>query len=252
MQNYRETGEPYVNQFRDGVEQVDTLVERLHAEGKLPERFPQEQSVRSGILIVPEPVVLREGFTVKEKRVIEDKGGLIYLPTVLTMDAQREAQRAKHKPSFWFVTPADERLVAAPSRQVEVAIFPVPADSFVPGSFRRNLATQERMAAEDARRLGLPNVTQVISDKASTLTNVVFQHLDRTGKWLLGRKHAKAQGLDWVYASTKNPTNSSGSTVTIVGYVESDSGVDVAGWFHDIGHGHIGALRMAVPVVESK
>lgn len=243
---YEALGKPHQSTWPVGVERMNDLARQLVAEGHLPQDFSSlTQSEKPN---VPEPFVLRERFTPEEKQDIEAKGGLIYLPTGLTIRAQRKAQNAKNKPSFYLTSETD-RLLAVPSRQIEVAIFPAPEDFFVPGSFNQNVATQESMAAEDAKRLGLPNVTQIVPNEASTLTEVVFQHVDATGKWLLGLEYAAAQDLRDVYARTKNPTNSTGSRVTVVGYAGPELGMRVGGWWHrDRGNHRVGAVRMVVPI----
>ncbi len=199
--------------------------------------------------VIAERIALRDKFTDEERKAIEDAHGVIYTPTGLSLDAQRSARAAKNKPSF----PNDfswggERLTARPSRQVEMAIFPDPKEFFAPGSFGRDTKTQEGILAEDAKRLGLPNITQILPDEASTFADIVFQHEDATGKWLFGPEYAKAQNLDWVYGRTNNPTNQFGSGVAFVGGAGSDSGVRVSYWLRDFGNGRIGAVRLVVPV----
>lgn len=244
---YEAVGRSYENTWPKGIKRMNDLAKQLVKEGDLPQDFTS--GVRSEKISSPEPIVLRERFTPQERKVIEDAHGVIYTPTGLSLDAQKSARAAKNKPSFPYdLSWGGERLTAVASRQVEMAVFPDPQEFFVPGSFGNSTATQERMAAEDAKRLGLPNVTQILPDEASTFTDIVFQHEDATDKWLFGPEYAKAQNLDWVYGRTKNPTNSSGSNVASVGYAGADGGVSVDDSGRDIGHHGVGAVRLVVPL----
>ena len=250
------------------------LVERLDAVGRLPENQdptkqfaisiarralldakvtdpgPESTVDRLPFSTKPEVVLLnfREKFTAKERKAIEAKGGLVYTSTGLTILAQGESQARKGKPSFRYITEGGDQLLRAPSMKTQIAIFPVPSESFVPGSFGKDLPIQERMAAEDAKRLGLPNVTQIIPNEASTLTGIVFQHLEATDEWLFGQEYANAQDLDYVYARTKNPTNSSGSNVAGVGSARPVHGVYVDDFPRDHGRRNLGAFRLVVPI----
>lgn len=195
-----------------------------------------------------EQLVFRKKFTPEEKTSIDAQGGLIYALTGLTIHAQIEAQRAKNKPSLIYLCPEEDGLLAVPSRQIEVAIFPAPAEFFVPGSFNQNVAIQERMAAEDAKSLGLPNVTQIVPNETSTLTEVIFQHLKATGKWLFGQEYAAAQGLNYVFARTKNPKNYAGSYGANVGMSSPENGVAVFDLDRGDNYPTVGAVRMVVPI----
>jgi len=71
---------------------------------------------------------------------------------------------------------------------------------------------QERLVEEDGealrKRLGLNNITGIIPGEASTVTELVFQHVDRTGEWLLGDLYSRnipERGYQFkVYVRTKN------------------------------------------------
>lgn len=215
-----------------------------------PEHF--SDGSKSQETTVTEQLVLRERFTDEEKEALRNDGAVIYLLHGETILSQKESQRAKGKPSFGYVVDAGERLLALPSRKIEVAIYPDPEKFFVPGSFNKSVKKQEEKVMQDARelrlRLNLSAVTEIIPDEAATLSEIGFQHLDATGVWLFGKEYAVAQGLDWVYGRTKNPTNASGSIVAYVGNAYPDSGLDVGGWRRDDGLHSVGALRLVVPI----
>lgn len=201
---------------------------------------------------IVEALTLRERFTDAEREALIADGALVYTPTGETITAQRESQAKKGKPAFRYVVEAGERVLAVPSRQVEVAIYPAPDRFFVPGSFNKNVKQQDELVAQDAadlrKGLGLEGVDELIPNEASTLTAITFQHLDATGKWLFGQEYAAAQGLSYVYGRTKNPTNSAGSFVAFVGGANPGYGVSVDGWRRDDGVHCVGAVRMVVPI----
>lgn len=238
-------------EFSAGAKLVDNFVDSLEKQGLLPKKLPEQ--VRPKLAEKPqettvaEQLILRERFTEEEKEALRNNGAVIYTLGGETILSQKEAQRAKRKPSFVYVVNAGERLLAVPAKQCQVAIFPAPEEFFVPCSFSKDTQTQERLAAEDAKRLGLESVTQIIPDEAATLTEITFQHQDATGVWLFGKEYAAAQGLDWVHGRTKNPTNSSGSGVAGVGDADPDDGLIVGGWIRGDGHLLVGAVRLVVP-----
>jgi hypothetical protein len=201
-----------------------------------------------------EQLTLREKFTDAEREALIADGAFIYFPLGETIPAQREAQAKKGNPAFRYVIEAGDRLLAVPSRQVEVAIYPAPERFFVPGSFNKNVELQEKLVAKDAedlrKRLGLEGISEIIPDEAATLSDITFQHLDATGKWLFGQEYAEVQGLSWVCVCgrTKNPTNSSGSCVAGVGGADPGHGLDVSDWYRDGDHDGLGAIRLVVPI----
>jgi len=231
-------------QFADGAEIVASVVKTLRKQGRLPDKLPEQPQETT----VAEQLVIRERFTEEEKEALRNNGAVIYTLRGETIQSQKEAQNAKGKPSFGDIIDAGKRLLAVPAKQCQVAIFPTPDEFFVPGSFNKNTQTQERLAAEDAKRLGLESVTQIIPDTAATLTEITFQHLDATGGWLFGEEYAAACGLEWVYGRTKNPTNSSGSHVAYVGDARPVSGLGVHDWHRGRGRRYVGAVRLVVPI----
>jgi hypothetical protein len=198
-----------------------------------------------------ERLVIRDRFTDEEKKILLEDSAEIYLPTGLTILAQIDAQRVKGKPSFWRLIDGGNKLVNAHSRKIEVAIYPDPNKFFVPDSFSKNLKTQEEKIAKDAQtlrdRLKLQGVTEIIPDRASTLTEVVFQHLDKTGVWLLGGDYAAVHGLDFVNARTKNSTRFI-TDVAHVGIAHPDGGLYVSDMRVNRGFYTVGVARMVVPI----
>ena len=196
--------------------------------------------------------VLRERFTDAEKEALIADGALIYTPLGESINTQKYSRAEEEKPSFAYITSNENRLIAVPSKKIEIAIYPDPEEAFVPGSFSQRLANQEQIVADDAAvlrvRLGQEGLGQIIPDEASTVTDIVFQHEEATGQWLLGSEHAAAQGLNYVYTRTKNPVHSPGSLVAIVGFAEPVNGVYVHNWLRDLGNRYIGVLRMVVPI----
>lgn len=215
-----------------------------------PEHF--SDGSKSQETTVTEQLVLGERFTDEEKEALRTDGAVIYLLHGETILSQKESQRAKGKPSFGYVVDAGERLLVLPSRKIELAIYPDPEKFFVPQSFNKSVKKQEEVVAQDARdlreRLNLTGISEIIPDEAATLSEIVFQHLDATGVWLFGKEYAAAQGLDWVYGRTKNPTNASGSHVASVGDADPDDGLGVDGWLRGDGRHRVGALRLVVPI----
>lgn len=200
---------------------------------------------------VPEKPIEIQRFNDEEKQALIGDGAIVYELVGETINSQKISQKAKEKPSFWFVTSGSERLVGRPSRLSEVAIYPDPERFFIENSGSKNLTDQEELAEKDGEslrnRLGLQGITVVVPDEASTLTEVTFKHLDETGDWLFGQKYAQAHDLDWIYGRTKNPTNANGSGVAYVGYVVVGDGLDVSSWYADLGTRYVWAVRLVVP-----
>lgn len=203
-----------------------------------------------------EQLVLRPRFSDLERNRLLDDCASIYLLSGTTIPQQREAQSSQSKPSFWYITDGGESLLVLPSLQIEIAIFPDPERFFAPGSFGKNTARQEQIVREDAQRelqarLGLPGVTQIVPDEAATFTDLTFQHLGATGRWLFGSEYAQVYGLSWVYGRTKNRTNRSGSLVAVVGGALPGIGLEVVGWDRGDDGDRVGGVRLVVPF-ESK
>ncbi|KKQ95123.1 MAG: hypothetical protein A3C27_00750 [Candidatus Levybacteria bacterium RIFCSPHIGHO2_02_FULL_39_36] len=201
---------------------------------------------------VIEQLTIRESFTDVEREALIADGALIYTPLGETITAQKDSRAKKGKPSFAYLTTSENRLVAVPSRKVEIAIYPAPERAFVPDSFSKGVEGQDKAVAVDAvelrQRLGQEGLGQIIPGEASTVTDIVFQHEEATGQWLLGSEYAAAQGLNYVYTRTKNPTNSTGSDVAYVGDAGPGYGVFVDHWGRGSGRRDIGVLRMVVPI----
>src|SRR3990167_6181704 len=183
---------------------------------------------------VIEQLTIRESFTDVEREALIADGALIYTPLGETITAQKDSSAKKGKPSFAYLTTSENRLVAVPSRKVEIAIYPAPERAFVPDSFSKDVMGQDKAVAVDAVELR-QGLGQIIPDEASTVTDIVFRHEEATGKWLLGSEYAAAQGLNYVYTRTKNPVNSSGSLVALVGGAEPVGWVHVRHWLRDNG-----------------
>ena len=199
-----------------------------------------------------EQLILRESFTQEEKEALINDGAVIFELQEETISSQIEAQKAKSKPLFGYMVDAGEMLTAKPSRRIQVAVYPDPDKFFVPNSFDKSVTKQEERVAQDAQdlrqRLNLSQVTEIIPGEAATLTEIVFKHWDATDELLFGKKYATAQGLDLVYGRTKNPTNSSGSDVALVGDADPARGLDVDGWARDGGNHALWAVRLVVPI----
>ena|SRR3989344_97584 len=172
-------------------------------------------------------------------------GAVIYPLRGSTIETQREMQREKGKPSFYYVVNGDERLVGRPSRLSEVAIYPDPKKFFIPNTGGKDLETQEALAAEDAnklrKRLKQNGMDVVIPEQAATLTELTFKHLDETGVWLFGENY------DYLFGRTKNPTNESGSVAAYVGDADPGRGLDVDDWSRGLGLDGIRVVRLVVP-----
>lgn len=180
----------------------------------------------------------------------------IKILTRTTILQQKAAREAKGQPSFRYITQGGDRLLALPSRDIEVAFFPDPKRFFVEGTFGRDTDTQERLVRAAGRalgdRLGLPNIAGIITDEAATWSDLTFQYLDdpeNTNRdWLFGPKYAEALGKSWVYGRTKNRTNASGSHVAVVGDASPVHGLDVDGWHRALGSGGVGSPLLVVPI----
>lgn len=215
-------------------------------------------------LPTPEQLVFRLRFTdIERERLLGDKAKIFTLSGT-TIPQQREARG--EKPSFWYIVAAGDRLLALPSREgQEVAIFPDLGRFkrlFVEGTFGQNTNTQERLVRAAGNTLadrldlknpqGKPTIAGILTDEAATWSDLTFQYLDdpdnKAGIWLFGPEYAKAQGEDWVYGRTKNPTNAAGSFVASVGDANPEDGLNVIGWLRDFGDGNVGGPLLVVPI----
>lgn len=197
-----------------------------------------------------ERLVLKPIIPDREKAILKkDFGASFCTLTGETIEVQKKAREAQGLPTFWHIVDAGnrERLLAVPSPRIEVAYFANPADFFVPGTFGKDTDTQEAMAAVDAKRYGLEGITQIVPDQASVFTELTLKHLEtHPGVWLFGPEYAKAQGKDWVYGRTKNPTNASGSYVADVGRADPEYVLRVLDWHRNYGRGGVGSPRLVV------
>ncbi|MBI2034235.1 hypothetical protein HY388_01230 [Candidatus Daviesbacteria bacterium] len=251
--NYKEVSQRLSKEeaarYATGIQQMADLADSLQKQGLLPVRFGARES-----LPTLEQLVLRPRFTDRErKKLLADKAKA-YLLSRTTILQQKEARAAKGQPSFWHITDGGDRLLALPSRDIEVAFFPDPNRFFVEGTFGKDTNTQERLVRAAGQtlgnRLGLPNIAGIITDEAATWSDLTYQYLDdpEGGEWLFGPKYAEAVGKSWVYARTKNPTNASGSDVAHVGLASPGRGLGISGWDRASGHGGGGAPLLVVPI----
>lgn len=202
----------------------------------------------------PEKILLRERFSPEEKRILERDGAIFYLLTGQTIEQQRDARKKLGLPAFnVLVNLQGEKVLTVPSRRIEVAIYPDPKRFFVPGTFSQFTITQKRLVEEDGealrKRLKLNNITEIIPDEASTVTELVFQHVDRTGEWLLGdlySRYTPERGQFKVHVRTKNPTDQE-SWLAEVGTALPGWGLEVSRWHHYSARDNLGAFRLVVP-----
>ena len=156
---------------------------------------------------------------------VRDGAFILDLPGETIEDEQKEGKLLR----YYELYNSELRLLKAPSIKGQVAIYPDPERFFVRNSGNKNLPAQEKLAKEDGqelrKRLGLKgnDVDVIIPDQASTLTGLTFQNLDETtkkgkGVWLFGKEYG------YLYGTTKNPVNESGSRVAIVGNAGPDRG----------------------------
>lgn len=202
-------------------------------------------------LPTPEQVAEVSRFTNETERILKEDGAKVYELGRTTINTQRDAQRAKGKPSFWYVTDGGD---SRPSRLSQVAIYSDPERFFVPNTGGKNLTAQEKLVKKDAedlrKRLKSEDIDEVIPEEASTLTEVTFMYLDETGEWLFSETYARAHNLNFVYGRTKNPTKFSHgvvSDVADVGGALPVGGVSVRSWHRGGGRDDILAVRLVMP-----
>ena len=116
-------------------------------------------------------------------------------------------------------------------------------DFFVPESFNKTKINQEKLQADDARtlrqKLGVEDITEIMPE-VPEVTEVVFEHYDKTGVRLTG------MDFRYLYVRTNTPTNKSGFFVAHVGNFDA-YGPSVSGWGVDDGRLCVGAARWVVP-----
>ncbi len=185
-------------------------------------------------------------FTEKEREILLGDGARIYSTLGETIDGQWWAQRKLGKPSFHHVFRAQKgKLHDVASRLLEVAIYPDLRKFWVPESGDKTLREQEQLVEEDAeqlrKRLGLPGITQIIPEEASTLTSLLIQHYNETGNWFLFAVK------DQFTARTKNGVNRSNTLVADVGHILAGSGMVVEARSPYVGYADVKAPRVIVP-----
>lgn len=222
--------------------------ERSFLEKQLKEfgDFNKNQALLRG----SEDLLLRDSFTPEEKKALKEDGVVFYTLTGTTISEQREARNKAGKPSFWHVADAGDRLLAVPSRRIEVGIYPDPQKFFVPGSFYKTTDQQDVLMEQDAenlrKRLGLKDIGMA-RPEASEATEVIFTHFDETQIRLLGQDYREQASGYYPYIRTSTPTNKSGSSLALVGGFDADGGLSVNVWprgNRDVG---IGLARWVVP-----
>lgn len=229
--DYREVGRPHSQgQWAQGVAIMDARATALQKLGLLPERFPQESSEQS-----VEPIRHSD----KDRVALVKAGAKLIIPQGLSLQAQRGAGRL-----FWHIVDGGREFITLKPRPIEVAIFPDPAEFFVPGSFDKTKTDQERLLADDVQvlreRLGLENVTGILPE-VSEATQVIFEHFDGlTDKddRLFGPRYG------FKYMRTNTPTNLSGS---VVGSFLAVNGLYVYDFRAGRGDPSLGAARWVVP-----
>ncbi len=204
-----------------------------------------EKQPTAPIEVKPIPQEYRPFTDEETKKLIKD-GAVIFSLIGETIEHQRTTGRL-----FRYIADGGDRLLKLPSIKTQVAIYPDPRRFFIPNSGNKDLPTQEKLTEKDGqelrKRLGLKDdgVDVIIPDQASTLTELIFQHLDKTTKkgnpvWLFGEDYG------YLYGRTKNPVNESGSHVAYVGDAYPDYGVSVNDWNADDGHDRLRVVRLIV------
>lgn len=219
------------------LKMIDNLI--AHGQQLLTPKFYIQEALPTS-----EQIMLREGFTSREKQVLKDDGATIFTLTGQTILEQKELQRNKGKNSFSYIASNESILLDLPSAPIEVAFFPHPERFMLPGSFGKDLQTQERLLKDDAKilskRLGLGGISEIISVEAATLTELTFRYLNETGIWLFGKDY------NYCFARTQNPIKESSSFVANVGHAYF-GGLRVNGWDPERGLSLLGVVRLIVP-----
>lgn len=132
--------------------------------------------------------------------------------------------REEGKPfwSTWHQEPQFAEFESMSSMLSEVAINP--NQLFLPGSNRKTLKEQEEMVEKFSRDLAkkVPGVKAIIGE-APDYVELAFQHLDKTGEYLFGKKYN--------YDYTRTKTKTVESAVADVGSFDSDGGLHVRHWY---------------------
>lgn len=164
-----------------------------------------------------------ERFTNEQKKALKRLGfSRIYPFTGLSIRNWRE----KGKPfwSTWYQDPQFAEFENMPSKLSEVAINP--NQLFLPNSNRKTLEEQEAMIKRFSKELAtkVPGVKAVI-EEAPDYVELAFQHLERTGEYLFGKKYN--------FYSTRTKTIIFGSFVINIGDFHLRGGLDISGSYRD-------------------
>ncbi len=157
-------------------------------------------------------------FTNGAKKVLKENSAAIYDLTgeETIKDEQRGGRPFVH-------VDGGRCLLESRSMRSQVAIFLDPTMFYVPNTEDKYLKEQVRLTEIDAEglrdKLGLEDIDLIIPVAAATLTELTFKHLDATGVWLFGKNYG------FLFARTKNGTNTSGSKVANVGMVPPIEGM---------------------------
>lgn len=180
-------------------------------------------------------------FTDRERITLNNDGAVAYrLGEDRMMRIQREVERQKGYP-------IDE--ISAP-RVMEVAIYSSPDRFFVPDTFGKTMAEQERLVKLDAEqlrvRLGLPDIDEILPEVPEPIA-VLYKHLVATGAWLLNEDYKDPETHGYRYMITKTASNKDGSYVAGVGFFVPFYGSPAVNHFPvNRGNPRLGAARWVV------
>lgn len=183
-------------------------------------------------------------FSEGAREAIENADGMIYEKKGESIEDQKNAERPfsvgigyKHLP---------DHVRETPSTYGQVAIFPNPQEFFVPRSFWLPVQAQLKLVAQDAaslrQRLGVEDIDEVIPEVAADLTDITFQHFDKTGQKLF---EAFPLEFDPHFGVTQMPMSS--LHIVSVGEFRDIYGIDVRGVTAENGAPGAGAVRWVVP-----
>lgn len=138
------------------------------------------------------------------------------------------------------------------SRPTQIAIFPQPADFYVPGSNNLSLAQQRELLAVDEaeavrKKMGIGGLSLVIGDVA-THAGLVFAYFDRS-------RGIRLHGEDYGYRYARTETPTVNPHVASVGgfyeiYYNRFYGLRVVDFDASRGYPLVWAVRLGVPAQE--
>lgn len=217
--------------------------------------------------------MFRDKFTPEERRILEKYGARIYTLTGRPLSEQKESRRKQGEPSFVVVIKDMNEytrgkipsfvyvnedclgdLINTPSWRGQVAIFPRPEAFLITTSIGADLSTQRKLLSLDVAYIReiphLINTTEIIPS-VSTVTEIVLQHHEATGKWLLDKKYAP-QGYSSVFCRTNNEVNLNLYPASIfVGNAHPDYGVQIYCADKNWEYLNVGVMRLVVPTVSN-